>query len=121
MIQLDYKNGVPIYDQLVNGIIRLKMWGVLKPDEPLPSVRQLAQKMSINPNTVQRAYRMLEEKGVIYSVAGKGSFVASDDNCTDAIKQKAAEQFLKAISEAKQMGLCVSELINIVKESEEKK
>ena len=43
MIQLDYKSGVPIYDQLVNGIIRLKMWGVLKSDEPLPSVRALAQ------------------------------------------------------------------------------
>jgi len=121
VLQLDYKSGVPIYDQLVNGIIRLKMWGVLKPDEPLPSVRQLAQKMSINPNTVQRAYRMLEEKGVIYSVAGKGSFIASESDCAAAIKQKAAEQFLKAINDAKQMGLCADELINIVKESEGKK
>lgn len=120
MIQLDYKSGVPIYDQLVNGIIRLKMWGVLKPDEALPSVRQLAQKMSINPNTVQRAYRMLEDKGVIYSVAGKGSFIASEDTCAAAIKQKAADQFIKAISEAKQLGLTTKDLINLVNEAEGK-
>lgn len=120
MIQLDYKSGVPIYDQLVNGIIRLKMWGVLKPDEPLPSVRQLAQKMSINPNTVQRAYRMLEEKGVIYSVAGKGSFIANESDCTAAVKLAAAEQFKKAITDAKQMGLTTGDLINLVNESEVK-
>lgn len=121
MIQLDYKSGVPIYDQLANGIIRLKMWGVLKPDEPLPSVRQLAQKMSINPNTVQRAYRMLEEKGVIYSVSGKGSFITSEADCTAAVKLAAAEQFKKAISDAKQLGLTNEELINIINESEVKK
>ncbi len=121
MIQLDYKSGVPIYDQLVNGIIRLKMWGVLKPDESLPSVRQLAQKMSINPNTVQRAYRLLEEKGVIYSVAGKGSFVASETDCAAAVKLAAAEQFKKAINDAKQLGLTSEELISIVNHEEAKK
>lgn len=118
MLQLDYKSGAPIYDQLVNGIIRLKMWGALKPDEPLPSVRQLAQKLSINPNTVQRAYRMLEEKGVIYSVSGKGSFIASETDCAAAVRLAAAEQFKKAINDAKQMGLTTEDLINLVNQEE---
>ena len=121
MLQLDYKSGIPLYDQLVNGIIRLKIWGVLKPHEALPSVRYLAQKLSINPNTVQRAYKMLEERGVIYSVPGKGSFISVDEDSSAAIKQIAAAQFKKAIIDAKQMGLSFVELKAIIDETEETK
>ncbi len=119
MLQLDYKSGIPIYDQLVNGIIRLKMWGVLKPHEALPSVRYLAQKLSINPNTVQRAYKMLEERGVTYSAPGKGSFIAADEDSSTAIKQMAAAQFKKAVTDASLMGLSSAELKAIIDETEE--
>ncbi len=121
MLQLDYKSGVPIYDQIVNGIIRLKMWGVLKPHEALPSVRYLAQKLSINPNTVQRAYRSLEERGVIYSVAGKGSFISAENDSFFAIKNIAATQFKRAVDEALQMGLNTEELVSLIMERENEK
>jgi len=114
VIQLDYKSGVPIYDQLINGIIRLKVLGVLKPNDSLPSVRQLATKLSINPNTVQRAYKSLEEKGVIYSVTGKGSFISDDNSAADNIKQLALAQFKKAVKEAKEKGITNSELLEII-------
>ena len=121
MIQLDYKSGVPIYDQLINGIIRLKVLGVLKPNDSLPSVRQLATKLSINPNTVQRAYKSLEEKGVIYSVTGKGSFISDDNSAADNIKQLALAQFKKAVKEAKEKGITNSELLEIIEKLEEGK
>lgn len=114
MLQLDYKSGVPIYDQLINGIIRLKVLGVLKPNDSLPSVRQLASKLSINPNTVQRAYKSLEEKGVIYSVSGKGSFISDDNSAADNIKQLALAQFKKAVNEAREKGITDTELKNII-------
>ena len=75
MITIDYKSRVPIYDQIVNSVIRLKVVGVLKDGDKLPSVRQLALKLSVNPNTVQKAYAILETNGVIYSITGKGSFI----------------------------------------------
>ena len=111
MVQLDYKSGVPIYDQIVSGIVRLKMVGALKGGEPLPSVRALALKLGINPNTVQRAYAILEEKEIIYSVAGKGSFISAekDENTLDEI---ALKDFIKAVTDAKRMGKTAEELKN---------
>ena len=73
MFQLDLKSGTPICDQIVSGFIRLKAIGVLRTNDQLPSVRALASKFSVNPNTIQKAYAILESKGIIYSVKGKGS------------------------------------------------
>ena len=78
MINIDYKDRRPIYEQIVSSIEDLAVRGVLEPDSQLPSVRQLAVELSINPNTIQRAYSQLEKTGVIYSVKGKGNFVAAD-------------------------------------------
>ena len=77
MFQLDFKSGAPICDQIVNGFIKLKALGVLKRGDQLPSVRALASKFSVNPNTVQRAYKQLEQDGFIYSIKGKGNFVST--------------------------------------------
>lgn len=117
MLQLDYKSGEPIYDQIVNGIIKLKLSGALKKGDILPSVRSLALKLSINPNTVQRAYQILEEKGIIYSAKGKGSFLAEDEDTENAIRKIAKEQFSKAVQAAKQKGLTAQDLQNIIKEA----
>ena len=76
MIKLDYKNGQPIHEQITRGIKELVVNGVLTADEKLPSVRELSVSLTINPNTVQRSYRTLEAEGIIYSVPGKGNFVA---------------------------------------------
>ena len=68
----------PIYEQIVDKMQRLIAGGALEPDEKLPSVRSLAVELSINPNTIQRAYSELERSGFIYSVKGRGNFVRAD-------------------------------------------
>lgn len=78
MLHIDFRDARPIYEQVADGIEDLAMHGGLSPDEQLPSVRQLAVELSINPNTIQRAYSELERRGVIYSVKGRGNFIASD-------------------------------------------
>ena len=76
MLSLDLQSRQPIYEQLVRGLSELVSLGALAPDEQLPSVRSLARDLGVNPNTVQKAYQELERSGVIYSVAGRGSFVS---------------------------------------------
>ena len=116
LIQLDYKSGVPIYDQLINNIIRLKMLGALKAGDALPSVRALAAKLSINPNTVQRAYQMLEEKGIIYSAPGKGSFIAEDNESEQNIKKIAVAELKKAMELAISRGLTSDDITKLTDE-----
>ena len=76
MVKLDYKNDKPLHEQITQGIKELIISGVLTTDEQLPSVRELSVSLTVNPNTVQRAYRTLEADGIIYSIRGKGNFVA---------------------------------------------
>ncbi len=116
MFQLDLKSGVPICDQIVNGFIRLKAIGVLKEDEQLPSVRVLAAKFSVNPNTIQKAYAILEQMGITYSVKGKGSFISGDKEASDAVTNEAKQQFLKAVNTAIELGLTPDDLKAIIQE-----
>ena len=83
MISLNYRDSRPIYEQIKDGLRKLIVTGAMKPDEKLPSVRALAQQLSINPNTIQRAYNELENEGYIYSVPGKGSFASGDTSAED--------------------------------------
>ncbi len=76
MFSIDYRNPKPIYEQLAEQIETFVLKGVLKENEQLPSVRALAIELSINPNTIQKAYASLEKMGIIYSVKGRGSFIA---------------------------------------------
>lgn len=76
MINLDYKDSRTIHEQIEDGFRELIVGGVLKTYEQLPSVRELSISLTVNPNTVQKAYKELETSGFIYSVKGKGSFVA---------------------------------------------
>ena len=78
MIILDYQDRRPIYEQVVQKIQLLIVRGVLAPNSQLPSVRKLATELSINPNTIQRAYAELEQQGFIYPVKGRGNFVSPD-------------------------------------------
>lgn len=74
MISINYRDPRPVYEQVSDGFKKLIVAGVIKKDEKMPSVRELATTYAINPNTIQRAYRDLENEGYIYSVPGKGSF-----------------------------------------------
>lgn len=77
MIQIDLKNRLSIYEQIIIGFKKLIINGVLKEDERVPSVRDMAKNLTVNPNTVQKAYKELENQGYFYTVSGQGSFIAS--------------------------------------------
>ena len=112
MLQIDLGSRVPIHEQLVNGVLRLRTVGVLRSGDKLPSVRALAQKLGINPNTVQKAYATLEEKGVIYSIAGKGSFLSQSDAASEQILLSTLDSFKDVVKKAKSMGISEKELIS---------
>ena len=104
MITIDYKDRRPIYEQIVSSIEDLAVRGVLEPDSQLPSVRQLAVELSINPNTIQRAYSQLEKTGVIYSVKGKGNFVAADPK---RLREEKMEQILQEMEKLLRQALAL--------------
>ena len=112
MLHLDYRDGRPIYVQIMDDLRRQIALGTLPPGEKLPSVRELAARLSINPNTIQRAYRQLEMDGWICTVAGKGCFVAEKN--LDLIREqqlKTLEDHLSAAAElAKSCGVTPAEL-----------
>lgn len=116
MLQLNYKSGVPICDQIVNGFIRMKALGLSKSGDQLPSVRALAVELCVNPNTIQKAYQMLESAGIIYSVKGKGSFFSDDDAADIAVIKAAKKDFRAAVQSALELGMTESELKKIIAE-----
>ncbi len=116
MIQLDYKSSVPICDQIVNGVIRFKALGVLKSGTQLPSVRQLAMQLSVNPNTIQKAYGILETNGILCSVKGKGSFISGDENAEAAVLARAKANFREAVAKARELGLTDAQLMEMINE-----
>ena len=99
MLHLDYRDSRPIYEQVQDGLRRLMMAGVLKEGEKLPSVRTLASQLAINPNTIQRAYEALERDGYVYSLPGKGSFVAPRSDVDNTRRTQLLDQFDQAASE----------------------
>ncbi|AGK53920.1 GntR family transcriptional regulator [Bacillus sp. 1NLA3E] len=117
MFELDMRSRKPIYEQLVDKLKELIINEVLKTDEQLPSVRTLAQQLTINPNTIQKAYRELEIQGFIYSVKGKGSFVNPTNQTRDSEKITAVKRELeKLILEALYLGVSALELVELIQE-----
>jgi GntR family transcriptional regulator len=115
MFELDLRSRKPIYEQLVDKMKELIINEVLKPDEQLPSVRQMAQQLTINPNTIQKAYRELEVQGFIFSLKGKGSFVNTMDPGKDADKILKVKQDLeKMLQEALYLGITAEELHEMI-------
>ena len=94
MISINFRDSRPIYEQVKDSLRRLIVSGALPPDEKLPSVRELASQLVINPNTIQRAYRELEHEGYIVSVPGKGSFAREMAGVDSAPR----EELLRALS-----------------------
>ncbi len=97
MINLDYKDGRTLHEQIEDGFRGLIISGILKPDEQLPSVRELSISLTVNPNTVQKAYKELENAGFIYSVKGKGNFVASAPSVEDSHHREELYESLASI------------------------
>lgn len=105
MVFIDYKDGRPIYEQLIDGIQDMIVRGVWVENDQLPSVRSLAMELSINPNTIQRAYQELERKGFIYSVPGKGSFVAANDGLLEEKKKEIWQSLKQLVAKAKDVSI----------------
>ena len=95
MITVDMRDRKPIYEQLIDNIRTLAVQGHLKPDEHLPSVRQLAAELAINPNTIQKAYAELERQNVIYSLPGRGNFISPD---IGSVAKQERQRQLEALS-----------------------
>ena len=116
MFELDLRSREPIYEQLVDKIKQLIINNVLKPDEQLPAVRVLAGQLTINPNTIQKAYRELEHQGYIYSIPGKGSFVkpaVPKDN--KARLQRLADELACIVAEMLYLGAPPDQIVAQVK------
>lgn len=116
MFALDYKSRLPIYEQLYQSVTKMAALGAIDSGEPLPSVRALAQELGINPNTVQKAYQMLERDGIIYSVPGKGSFLSGDSPALKQQREIAAEKLKEAIKNAADCGIQKSDILSAVNE-----
>lgn len=93
MISLNYRDPRPIYEQIVDSVRRLVISGAMAPDDKLPSVRDLASQLAINPNTIARSYRELEAEGWIYSISGRGSYIAQRSEVEDSRRQDLLKQF----------------------------
>lgn len=97
MFRLDLSDRRPLYEQIKEKFEELIIKGVLKENDKIPSVRELAVKLTINPNTIQKAYRELENEGFVYSVKAKGSFVAPHNKTAQKIDDNELFEELKAV------------------------
>ena len=118
MISLNYRDSRPIYEQIKDGLKKLIVTGAMSQDEKLPSVRTLATQLSINPNTIQRAYNELENEGYIYSIPGKGSFASGNVNADAARKQELQNNVRELLAELRYLGVGEEELLALLKEEE---
>ena len=115
MFTLNLQSRLPIYEQLYQNVVRLTALGVLSPGEKLPPVRTLASELGINPNTVQKAYQMLERDGLIYSLSGKGSYIAENTAALDARKEKVRQSLFRVLQSAMETGFTESEVFETVR------
>ena len=116
MIQINYNDARPIYEKVKDSLRRLILSGALPEDSRLPSVRELAVSLTVNPNTVQRAYRELEAEGYIVSIPGKGSFVAHGGGARAARIEELTGTLRKTAAELEALGLNRDEIAQIIKE-----
>ena len=119
MILIDYKDRRPIYEQIVEKFQQMIICGVMEPDSPMPSVRSLAMELSINPNTIQRAYMTLEQEGLIYPVKGKGNFVAETRQIQEKSKEDFRKEFLELVRRGINTGMTEEELMTLVQKGYE--
>ncbi len=122
MIQLDFKDSSPLYEQIKGKIKDLIINGAVKPNEKIPSVRELAQMLTINPNTIQKAYKELEAEGCIYSVKGKGNFIAPLDKISvETRRNELFAQLVKTTEELIYLLTTEQTVINVIHNTYNKK
>ena len=116
LITIDAEDARPIYVQIVDEVRRARVLGTVTPEEALPSVRQLATELRVNPNTVQQAYRELEREGLVYVRRGQGTFVADVPVNGTERRELARGVARRALVEAHRNGVGVEELVETIRE-----
>ncbi len=116
MIILDYQDRRPIYEQIVEKFQALILSGALPPKSQLPSVRRLAMDLSINPNTIQRAYAQLEQEGFVYPVKGRGNFVSPDLEPASRKREILFRELKELIEKGMTYGITMEEFLRYVEE-----
>ena len=116
MLNLDYRDARPIYEQVRDNLRRLIVSGAIQEGEKLPSVRSLASNLAINPNTIQRAYESLEAEGYVYSIPGKGSFAAPRTGVDEERRDRLLGQFDSLTAELLYLGVTRDRLIARIRE-----
>ena len=117
MFQIDSFSRVPVYEQIINQLEHFILTGILEADTQIPSVRNLSVSLSINPNTIQKAYAELDRNGIIYSVPGRGCFITKEaKDILSSQKQEKLSNLKDLVSELKLAGLPLDKVIATVKE-----
>uniref|UniRef100_A0A7V4E476 GntR family transcriptional regulator n=1 Tax=candidate division WOR-3 bacterium TaxID=2052148 RepID=A0A7V4E476_UNCW3 len=117
LIKPEFDPNLPIYLQIMNFVKKLIVRGILKPGDKVPSVRDMALFLGVNPNTVQKAYEELEREGTIFTRRGQGNFVSEDENIVDKIKERMVKDLIeKYRKELEELGLSKGEIFNLLKE-----
>lgn len=114
MITIDYQSKLPLYEQITQRFQALILRGVMKPDTQMPSVRTLAVELSINPNTIQKAYSLLEQQGYIYPVKGRGNFVSDSSVLVQQKKDSLLDEFKRLVTGGKELGIRKAEYIQVI-------
>lgn len=116
MIELDMASRIPVYQQIKERVVEMVMMDIYPPETRLPSVRTLAMELGINPNTIQKAYQELEGEGVIYTVVGKGCFVAKRQSAEALMQKKLLASMKEIMRTAKLSGITRRELQRMAEE-----
>ena len=115
-INLDYQSRIPIYEQIVNNIEKYVAVGILREKSQIPSIRELANNLGINPNTVKKSYDILENRGVITTISTKGTFISENTKkATDEKINKEISIIREKIDELTKMGISYDEIIERIK------
>lgn len=117
MITINANNELPIFEQIVLEIGKYIALGVYKPHEKLPPIRTLAKDLGVNPNTVAKAYQVCETSGLIYSLAGKGSYVSDKDHGVNTLVELAYEELEVIIKKLKDLGITKEEILTYIQEA----
>ena len=116
MISIDYQSKLPLYEQIAQRFQTLILRGVLSADSQMPSVRSLAMELSINPNTIQKAYSLLEQQGYIYPVKGRGNFVADSTALAREKKTSLLKEVRHLLAYGRELGIQKDEYINVIEQ-----
>lgn len=121
LINIDIRSNRPIYEQIIDGIKENILKGILQPGDKLPSVREMSSMITVNPNTVSRAYMELERQGVTETIRGRGTYVSSNykPKVEEDRMEKLKEDIKKIILEAYYMGIKKEEIVKLINESYE--